>query len=107
MESLENTMELDAMPEYQTIKKVLRAILISGCARGMSTRELCAEYRNIEGQSIDYEQFGFTSLDMFLINMKDTVRWVRLQCDQTCRIFIIISCTETFETMKISITGIW
>lgn len=78
-QSTDIAMELNDVPEYQTIKKVLRAILISGCDKGMSQHDLCAQYRDIEGHSIPYEEFGFSTVDNCLMTMKDTVRWVRFQ----------------------------
>lgn len=70
--------ELEDVSEYQTVKKVLRAILIAAGTRGLTLRELSKQYHDYEGRSIPFDQFGFQRLEIFLLNMTDTVRWVTI-----------------------------
>lgn len=68
--------ELEQVAEYQTVKKVLRAILISASVDGLTLRDLNDMYKEYEGRPIPFGRFGFQRLETFLANMTDTVRWV-------------------------------
>lgn len=73
---MKSSMELNN-PQFQTTKKIIRAIL-SASARGTTVHELDSSYKEYEGQSIPFREYGFTNLYSFLNYMADTVRWVTM-----------------------------
>uniref|UniRef100_A0A182JWN2 HTH OST-type domain-containing protein n=1 Tax=Anopheles christyi TaxID=43041 RepID=A0A182JWN2_9DIPT len=56
------------------IKTIIRALAISNASNGITVAQLNKDFKNLEGYSIPYGQFGFYSLDVMLRTMTDALR---------------------------------
>ncbi|XP_074656038.1 tudor domain-containing protein 7B-like [Tubulanus polymorphus] len=64
------------MGDLTLVKMLLRAVL-QPFKDGLPIRKLDSEYRQCNGSSVPYKQFGFNTQEDFLHSVKDTVRFSR------------------------------
>lgn len=67
-------MEKEMEKELATVKRRLRALLISSGKSRMSLKELAEEFYQGEGEKIPYAQFGFRTVLDFARSISDVLQ---------------------------------